>query len=156
MKKMSNENGFTLIELLAVIVILSVLVLISVPATTSYLNSTRASATAINAKEAIDAVRQDVILNGFNAGAGGTKEYNLTEINKLLQKQLVSSPYGGSFSDSSVKVRVTQNSNMVYTYEMCMIDSLGNGFSTYTLENDITASTVKSPASVTDMSDCRY
>lgn len=155
MKKLSNEKGFTLIELLAVIVILSVLVLIAVPTATSYLDSTRASATAINAKEAIEAVRQDVILNGFSS-AEGSKVYDLTQINGLLQKQLVTSPYSGSYSNDSVKIRVTQGSNNVYTYEMCMIDSLGNGFSTYTLENDITANTVKSPAAITDMSDCRY
>ena len=157
MKNLSNnKKGFTLIELLSVIVILSVLVLLAVPAATTYLNDTRAKATAINARESIEAVRQDILMNGFNSSTGDVKVYNLDQINNLLQKKLVTSPFSGAYSNDSVKIRVTQNNNGTYVYEMCMIDSTGNGFPTYTLENNIDGSIVKSPATITDTNDCSY
>ena len=157
MKNLSNnKKGFTLIELLSVIVILSVLVLLVVPAATTYLDDTRAKATAINAKEAIEAVRNDILMNGFNSSTGDVKVYNLDQINSLLQKKLVTSPFSGSYSNDSVKIRVTQNNNSSYIYEMCMIDSAGNGFPTYTLENNIDDTVVKSPATITSTNDCTY
>ena len=38
---MKNKKGFTLIELLAVIIILGILMIIAIPAVTSYIQSSR-------------------------------------------------------------------------------------------------------------------
>ena len=129
---MKNNKGFTLIELLAVIVILAVIVMIATPAVTNYLNTARTSAFATNAKTAINTVRDDVILN-----SKGSAVYNLDDINNLLTRKLVQSPFGSTYDESSC-IKVTQSvdtnntnnitGNYVYKYEMCLLDKAGNGF----------------------------
>ena len=61
-KKMKriNKKGFTLIELLAVIIILGILMIIAIPAVTSYIQSSRKSAYVDSAAAYIDAVRTKV------------------------------------------------------------------------------------------------
>lgn len=146
MKKiLTNKKGFTLIELLAVIVILAVIVMIATPAVTNYLNTARTSAYVTNARSAIETVRDDVILN-----AKGSSVYSLSDINNLLSKKLVQSPFGMPYDESSC-IRVTReldnsNPNNVagnynYKYEMCLIDKGGNGFN-ITEENAINDSLV--------------
>lgn len=153
MKNIKNQKGFTLIELMAVIVILAVLVMVAIPAVTTYLDSARKGAFSNSAKSAISAVRNDVIINGFNGNGSNEAIYDLTKINSLLDKTIVNSPFGGTFNNDSVKVKVT-NDNGVYTYEMCMVDASNNGFSKYTKEADITSDTVKSPVTVEATDDC--
>ena len=63
-KVLKNRKGFTLIELLAVIVILAILVMVAIPAVTKYLNQARQGTFVDNAKSAISAVRNDVIISG--------------------------------------------------------------------------------------------
>ena len=92
-KVLKNRKGFTLIELLAVIVILAILVMVAIPAVTKYLNQARQGTFVDNAKSAISAVRNDVIISG-----GNKQEYSLTEINSLLEKKLITSPFGGKYS----------------------------------------------------------
>lgn len=59
MKKM-NKKGFTLIELLAVIIILGVLMIIAIPAVTSYIQNSRKSAYVDTAGAYVSAVRTKV------------------------------------------------------------------------------------------------
>ena len=152
MKSIKNQKGFTLIELMAVIVILAVLVMVAIPAVTTYLDSARKGAFSNSAKAAVSAVRNDVIINGFNSTTTESV-YDLAKINALMDKQITNSPFGGTFNNDSVKVKVTNN-NGVYTYEMCMVDTSNNGFSKYTKEADITSETVKSPVTVEATDDC--
>ena len=88
MKKL-NKKGFTLIELLAVIVILAILVAVSVPAVTRYLNTARKGTFADNAQSAISAVRNEVLANFGNTtfDENGVKVYTKTEINGFLEKK---------------------------------------------------------------------
>lgn len=133
MKKLSNnKKGFTLIELLAVIVILTIIVMLAIPAVTKYLTSARTSTFVDNAKSAISAVRNDVIINGKTDAT-----YNLAAINGLLEKQLTQSSFGVDYIDTSCikvdaeTVAITGSDTQQqykYTYSMCLIDKNGNGF----------------------------
>ena len=135
----NNKKGFTLIELLAVIVILAILVMLAIPAVTRYLNSARRNAFADNALRAIEAVRNDVIENGFSSGTsigtrpagvscnGGKCTYTITQINELLEKKLDTSPYGEKYD--CVIVVADQDAK---TYTMTMIDKGNNGFKALT------------------------
>lgn len=132
---LKDRKGFTLIELLAVIVILAILVMVAIPAVTRYLNYSRQGTFADNAKSAISAVRNDVIINGTSSDT----TYNLDKINGLLERKLETSPFGDAYSDDSF-IRVTINADGSGTYSMCLIDDGGHGFGTTTeanIEGDI-------------------
>ena len=119
-----NKKGFTLIELLAVIVILAILVMVAIPAVTRYLNYSRQGTFADNAKSAISAVRNDVIMKGISDG----EIYDLKEINELLERKLETSPFGQPYSTGSY-IRVTIDpDDGTGTYEMCLTDTGGRGF----------------------------
>ena len=130
-KLLNNKKGFTLIELLAVIVILAILVMVAIPAVTKYLNSARQGTFADNAKSAISAVRNDVIIKGNQ-----NDTYDLAKINTLLEKQLKTSPWGEKYAETScVKVVTTGDATV---YSMCLIDEGGHGWATALEENNIT------------------
>ena len=123
MLKKLNKKGFTLIELLAVIVILSLLVAVSVPAVSRYLNSARKGIYAVDAKTAIGAVRDEVQYQGITTA----KKYKLADINKLLETPLEESPYGISYLDNSY-IEVTFSEDGKASYSICLVDVQGNGF----------------------------
>lgn len=131
-KVLNNKKGFTLIELLAVIVILAILVMVAIPAVTKYLNSARQGTFADNAKSAISAVRNDVIMNGY-----GTKTYSLTEINNLLEKKLTTSPWGKAYASTSCIAVDTDATSGATTYSMCLVDDDGHGWTTAVSEDKI-------------------
>ena len=107
MKKLiNNKKGFTLIELLAVIVILAILVMVSIPAVMRYLDTARKGTFSDAAATAVSAVRNDVIVNGRQ----GLLTYQVNEattitgtdkktpkINDLLEVKLKQSPFGGEY-----------------------------------------------------------
>lgn len=107
MKKLiNNKKGFTLIELLAVIVILAILVMVSIPAVMRYLDTARKGTFSDAAATAVSAVRNDVIVNGrqglltYKVDAstpiqGTNKE--TPKINDLLEVKLNQSPFGGKY-----------------------------------------------------------
>ena len=111
---MKNKKGFTLIELLAVIVILALLVAVAIPAVTKYLNTSRKGVFADNAAAAISAVRNQTIIDGIT----GTKTYTLEEINALLEKKLIKSPWG-PYKEAAVTVTET---NGAYAYTIFLTD----------------------------------
>ena len=82
---LKDRKGFTLIELLAVIVILAILVMVAIPAVTRYLNYSRQGTFADNAKSAISAVRNDVILNGYSSSCYYTKDQILQAAKKYVE-----------------------------------------------------------------------
>lgn len=149
-KKRINKKGFTLIELLAVIVILAILVMLAIPAVTRYLTAARQGAFADNAQKAIDAVRTEVITSGFSQSANTNCKdesnnkvvctYSRDAFNDLLEKKLITSPFGGEIDKTSyVKVIQTYTpasgsgdsqvpAKTTYQYRMCMSDTGRNGF----------------------------
>src|SRR5574344_382722 len=120
MKKL-NKKGFTLIELLAVIVILAILVTVSIPSITKYMDSSRKETFAINVSRAVEAIRTDI----SSGAVSSTKKYTLSEINALLDNKLNKSSYGNNYDNSSyIEVTIVDDRP---TYEICIIDSKGNG-----------------------------
>ncbi len=111
-----NKQGFTLIELLAVIVIMAILVAVSIPAVTKYLETARRGTYVTNANVALDAYRNYIVAKGI------TKDESMTlaELNALLEKKLEKSPFGSEYSEES-KIYVTFDENMVPTYSICFI-----------------------------------
>lgn len=128
---LKNRKGFTLIELLAVIVILAILVMVAIPAVTRYLNYSRQATFADNAKSAISAARNFVIINGNGQDA----IFSLDEINGWLERKLITSPFGAPYSEGSY-VRVHINEDGTGTYYMCLTDTGKHGF-TETPETEI-------------------
>ena len=132
MKKLiNNKKGFTLIELLAVIVILAILVMVSIPAVMRYLDTARKGTFSDAAATAVSAVRNDVIVNGrqgtiiYPIGTPDNKgEYAEGTINKLLEVKLTNSPYGKAYSDQSY-IKVVVNGEKT-TYEICLADTTAN------------------------------
>ena len=131
---MKKKRGFTLIELLAVIVILALLVALAIPAVTKYLDTSRRNAFAINANQAIEAVRKDVIQKGVSIDT----TYSLSDINDLLEKQLIKSPFNSLYSDKS-NIEVTFIGENT-TFSICLVDKLKHGINTD--ENNINGSNV--------------
>ena len=131
MKKL-NKKGFTLIELLAVIVILAILIAVAVPAITRYLAEARKGTFVDNAQAAITAVRDEEIISSIGTTSvsygdtkyievNGATVYKKAAINKLLEKQLKTSPYGNPYSENSY-IKVTQASDGTYTFYVCLSD----------------------------------
>ena len=130
MKKLiNNKKGFTLIELLAVIVILAILVMVSIPAVMRYLDTARKGTFSDAAATAVSAVRNDVIINGIQ----GKKTYTLGKtdqngkyaegtINNLLEQKLTNSPYGKQYNESSYITVDVNNENT--TYHICLTDGV--------------------------------
>ncbi len=97
--KLHNKKGFTLIELLAVIVILSILLAVAIPAVTGYINSSKKSGYTDNILQYISAARYAAISGEFELPAD---QYDATIIPfdllvDKLDKSGKKSPYGGSF-----------------------------------------------------------
>lgn len=83
------------------------------------------------AKNAINAVKNDIAINGMD---GYTfKTYDEDRLNSLLEKKLLTSPYGNEYKNISVKVI---KNNDTYLYSVCLIDKEKNGFP-YTNEQDL-------------------
>lgn len=117
-----NKNGFTLVELLAVIVILATIIMIAAPNVSTYLENSRKKAYILNAKQVVEAVSNDALING------GKNAYNIEDINKLLdtKHRLVQSPYGQSYSEGSY-VKVEKDSDGETVYKICLTDTGRNG-----------------------------
>ena len=125
-----NKSGFTLVELLAVIVILATIVMIAAPSVTGYLESSRKKAYVLNAKQVVEAVANDVLINGSKTA------YNMEDINRLLDSnhRLVTSPYGQNYSEGSyVKVEKDESGNNEYS--ICLTDAGKNGIELTKLSN---------------------
>lgn len=138
MKKLiKNKRGFTLIELLAVIVILAILVMVAIPMVTRYLNAARQGTYVDNAKSAISAVRNDVIIGGANKTT-----YTLNDINKLLEKKLITSPFGSKYCTES-QVTIEYGSDGSATYSIVLRDKSGRGITSATKENELADGDVK-------------
>lgn len=131
--KKLNKKGFTLIELLAVIVILAILVTISVPAVTKKLAEARRDTYVTNAKRAIEALKNEVIVNGIK-GSNVTVTYgtpvSLSNIEKLLESGNFNKSSFGQGYESTSGVIVCSNG----TYYVCMVDTAGNGFNGWIAE----------------------
>lgn len=104
-----NKKGFTLVELLAVIVILGLLATVAILSMSNVLENARKDTYLANARAAIDAARNDYMIDH-----PAKWSWTLTEINALLDKKLVNTPFGGTYAEGYV-VRTTAG-----TYKVCL------------------------------------
>ncbi len=131
MKKL-NKDGFTLIELLAVIVVLAILITVSIPSVTKYLDSSRRDAFVIDITRAVEGVRLDVA----NTSVANEKLYSLAEINELLDIKLIKSPYGNQISNTSYIKAIIENDKP--KFKVCIVDEKGNGiYNSYVIDKNL-------------------
>ena len=109
--------------------------MVAIPAVTKILTDARKGTYADTALNAISSVRQDYLING----SGVNEEYDLGKINGVLEKTLVTSPFGEEIKDA--KIEIIEDSGS-FTYKMCIWDAKGNGFE-LTEENNIDKGTVQ-------------
>ena len=117
MKK--NRKGFTLTELLAIIVIISILITLAVPAILKYIKLSKDKMNISNAVNTANSVLAYYTSSRMKEGM----TYDLNSINSknLLGKELHKSPYGYPYDDSSYVY--VDSSNQIY---ICLLDTFGN------------------------------
>lgn len=140
-----NRKGFTLIELLAVIVVLGLVLLISVPIISDAYTKSKIKSEEVFVDRLTQAIDSYVKLNSdtinFNENGTGTKTvnekdtYNITyqmgtiDIQKIIddgiltQKDFVNAGNKDATCNTTAEVEVYKDSDFVYCYKM-EIDSL--------------------------------
>jgi type IV pilus assembly protein PilA len=111
--KIKNEKGFTLVELLAVIIILGVLLVIAVPAVSSYINDSRKNVYITTAKEYIKEAEKKVLSKEYKFYDKDTTYY--IHIKNIPLENDGRSPYG-EWLDAYVAVAYKGNSEWVYSW----------------------------------------
>ena len=141
-----NRKGFTLIELLAVIVVLGLVLLISVPIISDAYTKSKIKSEEVFADRLTQAIDSYVKLNSdtinFNENGTGTKTvnekdtYNITyqmgtiTINDIIndgiltQKDFVNAGNKDATCNTTAKIEVYKDSDFVYCYKVHK-DSLG-------------------------------
>ena len=161
MKKL-NRKGFTLIELLAVITIMSILMLVAIPAVARTIENTRRDTFANTALEYISAIEQAVLTDAIECENGEEGKYeaisalpNRTEgytyffdSNDDTGKDLMEQGGKSSWGNAHVKGVVTivkkidnDKNKTTYEYKIRMVDTSNRGIGT-----DIERSSVKRSA----------
>ena len=162
MKKL-NKKGFTLIELLAVITIMTILMLVAIPAVSRTIENTRRDSFANLAKNYLNAVRNAVIADELECQIGsgttktsvaavpiGTYYYAINSSSDDLMES------GGKSSWNSAEVNgyikfvksVSGNDQEKIAYSVALVDTGSHGIATEVSELSITRSNVKTAAGV--------
>lgn len=124
-----KKNGFTLAELLGVLVILSLIALITVPAVTDSLQGYKVKLCNTQVDEIIEAARtwgsENVLILPTNDKE--TYTLSLREIsNSGYIDSEIQNPVTKEYFDlDETKIVITRNGKK-YTYEVFMLDDLGN------------------------------
>ncbi len=124
---MKNNKGFTLIELLAVIIILGILALITVPIVSNYISNTRENtyiAHEATMKEAAKSLTVECI-NGAEGcdlpREGESSDVFLSELIDKSFSQRLQNPKGDGYCNENLSyVRITNTGNSNYSYTACL------------------------------------
>ena len=132
--KKGNNKGFTLIELLAVIVILSVLLAIAIPAVSKYINSSKKNVYVTNVKEYVKAARQELLINNSKyqlpINHNQATIISFEELKGTLDDGGEFSSYGGAFINNNSFVVVVNNGEAEdpdYIFYVAALDDKGYG-----------------------------
>lgn len=147
--KRVNEKGFTLIELLAVIVILGILMIVTIPAVTKYINNSKKDTFADSAGAYINSARYSLLNDEYSTCSlpsdSGQCVY-ITIDNIDVDKGGGKSSYGRDFESSSyVVVKFDRNGKLSYSIDL--VDTQGNGTTGLTNEQDLDRNKIKTKQS---------
>ena len=124
---MKDNKGFTLIELLAVIIILGILALITVPIVSNYISNTRTDTYQAHEKTMKEAARSLTVecINGKETcdlpREGQSNDIFLSELIDKSFTQRLQNPQGSGYCNESLSyVRVTNTGNSSYDYQACL------------------------------------
>ena len=159
-KEMRNRKGFTLIELLAVITIMGILLLVSIPAVSRTIENTRRDTFVNTAKTYINAVKtavaaDEVYVGAEHISAKGTGYYyygidSSTTSGQDLVEQGGKSSWGNAEVKGYVVIHKTvtaANARTKYEYAIFLVDSAKRGITTVTLENALKRTSVVTTSS---------
>ena len=142
---LKNKKAFTLIELLAVIIILGILMIIAIPAVTSYISESRKSAYIDSARELIAGTRNLVNTGKLNTYDADTTYYVPTKC--IPTETGGQSPYG-EFTQAYIGV-IYEGDN--FRYYWISVDDSGHGISKITPYNKLDTDNIESNLKESDI-----
>lgn len=114
-----NRRGFTLVELLGVVVILSIVLTIAIPAASNYIDSSKREAFADVLSEYVDAVRKGITSEDYTAPIDSNQVLIVSLESIPLDKGKFSSSFDSEWVKSKSYVAVVNTgtpNNVEYTY----------------------------------------
>lgn len=114
-----NRKGFTLVELLGVVVILSIVLTIAIPAASNYIDSSKREAFADVLSEYVDAVRKGIAAEDYMAPIDSNQVLIVSLESIPLDKGKFSSSFDSEWVKSKSYVAVVNTgtpNNIEYTY----------------------------------------
>lgn len=142
-----NKKGFTLIELLAVIIILGVLMVIAIPAVTTYIQNSRKSAYISTAKEVVGSTRNLVNSGKLDIYDTSATYYIPSTCIKLENADVPISPYG-KFRNAYVIVGYNESN---FSFYWRSVDETGHGIKDLTSFDDLDTDLVESDVKISDV-----
>ena len=136
--KKAKKKGFTLIELLAVIIILGVLMIIAIPAVTSYIQNSRKSAYISSAKEIIGGAR--ILVNEGKLGMYDSNVSYYIPVSYIKTEGANKTPYG-EYTEAYVVVTFNGTS---YKYYWISTDTSETGVKDIISEDNLSVDNIES------------
>ncbi|MDD3241501.1 MAG: type II secretion system protein [Bacilli bacterium] len=114
-----NKKGFTLVELIAVMVVLSVIMVISIPNVVAMLDKQKKNTYISDAKKLVSKVKTEIRSNDNIAWPNTTNPITIIYLNDVYDGDIKKDPEGNSYSLTKSFVAITKEavSGMAGTYD---------------------------------------